>query len=59
MVEMARMKAVKVFRVLDRDGRPIGTVVRPTSAPIVGCGARTVLLVRDQSGDARGERACA
>ena len=59
MVELARMKAVKVFRVLDRDGRPIGKVVQPTSAPIVGCGARTVLLVRDQAGDNRRARACA
>ena len=59
MIETARMKAVKVFRVLDRDGRPIGKVVQPTSAPIVGCGARTVLLVRDQAGDDPYERACA
>lgn len=59
MIEMARVKAVKVFRVLDRDGRPIGKVVQPTSAPIVGCGARTVFLVRDQTGDDPRERACA
>lgn len=59
MLETARMKAVRVFRVLDRDGRPIGRVVQPTSAPIVGCGARTVLLVRDQTGEEPRERVCA
>jgi hypothetical protein len=59
MVELARMKAVKVFRVLDRDGRPIGKVVQPTFAPVVGRGARTVLLVREQTGDDLRERACA
>jgi hypothetical protein len=59
MIERTIMKAVKVFRVLDRDGRPIGKVVQPTSAPILGYGARTVLLVRDQTGDKTSERACA
>jgi hypothetical protein len=59
MIEIARMKAVKVFRVLDRDGRPIGRVVQPTSAPIVGRGARTVLLLREQTGDDLRGKACA
>jgi hypothetical protein len=40
-----------VFRLLDRDGRPIGEVVQPSSAPEIGRGARTVLLVRDEGGD--------
>jgi hypothetical protein len=47
MVEMLRWKPVAVFRVMDRDGKPIGEVVQPKAAPIVGRGARTVLLVRD------------
>jgi hypothetical protein len=45
MVEMTSWKPVTVFRVLDREGQPIGDVVQPKTAPIVGRGARTVLLV--------------
>lgn len=40
-----------VFRVFDQKGWPIGEVVEPVSAPEVGVGARTVLLVRGESGD--------
>jgi hypothetical protein len=40
-----------VFRVFDQKGRPIGEVVRPISAPVVGLGAGTVLLVRSEDGD--------
>lgn len=47
MVEMTSWKPVAVFRVLDRNGYDIGEVVQPKSAPLVGWGARTVLLVRD------------
>jgi hypothetical protein len=39
-----------VFRVFDQKGRPIGEVVRPISAPVVGLGAGTVLLVRSEDG---------
>jgi hypothetical protein len=39
-----------VFRVFDQKGRPIGEVVRPVSAPVVGVGAETVLLVRGEDG---------
>jgi hypothetical protein len=46
MVEVASSSPVMVFRVLDRDGQPIGQVIQPKTAPIVGLGARTVLLVR-------------
>ena len=46
MIEMTSWKPVPVFRVLDRQGHAIGEVVQPKSAPIVGRGARTVLLVR-------------
>lgn len=46
MIEMTSWKPVPVFRVLDRKGHAIGEVVRPKSAPTVGRGARTVLLVR-------------
>lgn len=48
MVEIASRQPVMVFRVLDRDGRPIGEVVQPKAAPVVGLGARTVLLVRSE-----------
>jgi hypothetical protein len=50
MVEMMRWKPVAVFRVLDREGQPIGEVVQPTTAPLVGRGAGTVLLVRGADG---------
>jgi hypothetical protein len=46
MVEIASWTPVAVFRVLDREGQPIGEVVQPKAAPVVGRGARTVLLVR-------------
>jgi hypothetical protein len=51
MDELARGESVTVFRVLDREGRPIGEVVQPRSAAIVGRGAGTVLLVRSVDGD--------
>ncbi len=50
MAEAANGKPVMVFRVLDRDGQPIGRVVQPKAAPVVGRGARTVLLVRGGEG---------
>ena len=46
MVEMMSWAPVAVFRVLDREGQPIGEVVQPKAAPVVGRGARTLLLVR-------------
>ena len=46
MVEMMRSRPVIVFKVLDRQGQTIGEVVQPKAAPVVGVGARTVLLVR-------------
>jgi hypothetical protein len=46
MVEMMSWHPVAVFRVLDREGQTIGEVVQPRAAPVVGRGARTVLLVR-------------
>ena len=46
MIEMTSWKSVPVFRILDRKGHAIGEVVQPKSSPIVGRGARTVLLVR-------------
>ena len=46
MVEMMSRTPVTVFKVLDREGLPIGEVVQPKAAPVVGRGAGTVLLVR-------------
>lgn len=43
---VTRGKPVKVFRIFDRDGRPIGEVIQPRFEPRVGRGAQTVLLVR-------------
>jgi hypothetical protein len=48
MVEVTRWKPITVFRVFDRDGRPIGKVVQPNSAPVLALGAGTVLLVRGE-----------
>jgi hypothetical protein len=53
MVEIASRTPVMVFKDLDRNGEPIGQVVQPKASPIVGVGARTVLLVR---GEQPGER---
>jgi hypothetical protein len=50
MVEITRKQPVMVFKVLDRDGQPIGEVVQPKMEPVVGRGAKTVLLVRGESG---------
>ena len=50
MVEIMRKTPVMVFRVLDREGQPIGEVVQPKVAPVVGRGAGTILLVRPRSG---------
>jgi hypothetical protein len=50
MVEMANSTPVRVFRVLDREGQLIGQIVQPKAAPVVGRGARTVLLVRTTEG---------
>lgn len=51
MVEIANRKPVMVFRVLGRDGETIGQVIRPKTSPVVGVGARTVLLVRGERGE--------
>ena len=48
MVEIQRRTPYAVFRVLDREGRPIGEVIQPKSGPMVGRGERTVLLVRPE-----------
>ena len=48
MVESTSRKPVMVFKVLDRNGELIGEVVQPKLAPVVGRGARTVLLVRNE-----------
>ena len=51
MIEMMNWRPVAVFRVLDREGRPIGEVVQPKTPPVVGRGAGTVLLVRGGGGE--------
>jgi hypothetical protein len=53
MVEVQHRKPDAVFRVFDWEGRPIGEVVRPKFEPIVGRGAKTVLLVRPGKCEAR------
>lgn len=46
MFETSRRDSITVFRVYDREGRAIGQVVQPTSPPVMGIGAKTVLLLR-------------
>jgi hypothetical protein len=46
MREMSSRGPIMVFRVLDRDGQPIGEIIHPKVGPVVGRGAETVLLVR-------------
>jgi hypothetical protein len=53
MVEILHRKPDAVFRVFDREGQPIGEVVQPKFEPVVGRGARTVLLVRSKTGEVR------
>ena len=53
MVEILHQKPNAVFRVFDREGQPIGEVVQPKVEPVVGRGAKTVLLVRSGKGDVR------
>jgi hypothetical protein len=48
MVEITSRKPMMVFTVLDRNGQPIGEIVQPKVAPVVGRGAKTVLLVRSE-----------
>jgi hypothetical protein len=49
MVEITSRKPVTVFKVLDRNGQPIGEVVQPKVVPVVGRGAKTILLVRSEA----------
>jgi hypothetical protein len=51
MVDIARSSPIRVFKVMDRDGRAIGQIMHPKVEPMVGRGAGTVLLMRDKRGD--------
>jgi hypothetical protein len=46
MVETRQPKPLTVFEVFDSEGRPIGQVEHPETEPVVGVGAKTVLLIR-------------
>ena len=59
MAETVIAKAPMVFRVLDSERRAIGQVVGPSCRPILGYGARTVLLVRGDRGMDEPVKACA
>jgi hypothetical protein len=48
MVMLMKAKPVVVYRVLDGAGRAIGEIVQPKSAPVMGRGAGTVLLIRGE-----------
>ena len=49
MVMLMAAGPVVVYRVLDGAGQAIGEVVQPRSAPVMGRGAGTVLLNRDEA----------
>jgi hypothetical protein len=53
MVELLRRTPYAVFRVLDREGRPIGEVIQPKPGAVVGRGERTVLLMRPDQREVR------
>jgi hypothetical protein len=53
MVMLKVPAAVVVYRVLDREGSAIGAIIEPRSTPMVGRGARTVLLVRNEEESSR------
>jgi len=46
MVQLLRRKPVPEYRILDREGRPIGRVLGPATPIRMGMGGKTVLLVR-------------
>jgi hypothetical protein len=48
MVMLMTARPVVVYRVLDGAGRAIGEIVQPKSAPVMGRGAGTVLLIRGE-----------
>jgi hypothetical protein len=50
MVLLMAAKPVVVYRILDGAGRTIGEVVQPSSAPVMGRGGGTVLLLRGDEG---------
>jgi hypothetical protein len=46
MVQLMRREPVPEYRILDRQGRPIGRVIDPAAPIRMGMGGETVLLVR-------------
>lgn len=46
MREMTSRSPIMVLKVVNREGEPIGEIMHPKAGPVVGRGARTVLLVR-------------
>jgi hypothetical protein len=48
MVMLMAARPGVVYRVLDGTGRAIGEVAQPKSAPVMGRGAGTVLLIRGE-----------
>ena len=46
MVQLLRREPVMEYELRDANGRSIGQVIAPVSAPRTGPGAATVLLVR-------------
>jgi hypothetical protein len=48
MGDLTSRTPIMVLRVVDRDGQHIGEIMHPRVGPVVGRGAKTVLLVRGE-----------
>jgi hypothetical protein len=50
MVRLTARDPMTIYRVMDAHGSAIGEIRQPTSFPVIGRGAETVLLVRNEKG---------
>ena len=50
MVRLTARNPMTIYRVIDGDGSAIGEIRQPASIPVMGRGAETVLLVRNDKG---------
>lgn len=50
MVRLTAWNPSTIYRVMDGEGSAIGEIRQPVSIPVLGRGAETVLLVRNEMG---------
>lgn len=48
MVRLTAWNPMTIYRVMDGEGSAIGEIRQPVSIPVLGRGAETVLLVRNE-----------